>query len=203
MQSAGRLWSTGRSRGFRQSFQCFNTEYLYCRALAVETSGTKLWRNSASAFSSMLNAVMGPSCNWEAVCLFHRLFHVYSFWSDVLALMVTEGQVQNLPSLKTSSFARKLVLLQATHSRSSFRIHPTDKLTQFHYSLFPMEMTHLSPAPCWFLRKVWKPKSYLLLSWDFKYVNNTGWTQKHSLISSSYKIKTYWNIFINMGLQIH
>ena len=26
----------------------------------------------------------------------------------------------------------------------------------------------------------------------------TGWTQKHSLISSSYKIKTYWNIFINM-----
>jgi len=23
------------------------------------------------------------------------------------------------------------------------------------------------------------------------------------LISSSYKIKTYWNIFINMGLQIH
>ena len=30
----------------------------------------------------------------------------------------------------------------------------------------------------------------------------TGWTQKHSLISSSYKIKTYWNIFINMGLQI-
>ena len=23
---------------------------------------------------------------------------------------------------------------------------------------------------------------------------NTGWTQKHSLISSSYKIKTYWNI---------
>jgi len=31
----------------------------------------------------------------------------------------------------------------------------------------------------------------------------TGWTQKHSLISSSYKIKTYWNIFINMGLQIH
>jgi len=31
----------------------------------------------------------------------------------------------------------------------------------------------------------------------------TGWTQKHSLISSSYKIKTYLNIFINMGLQIH
>ena len=31
----------------------------------------------------------------------------------------------------------------------------------------------------------------------------TGWTQKHSLISSSFKIKTYWNIFINMGLQIH
>ena len=30
----------------------------------------------------------------------------------------------------------------------------------------------------------------------------TGWTQKHSLISSN-KIKTYWNIFINMGLQIH
>ena len=28
----------------------------------------------------------------------------------------------------------------------------------------------------------------------------TGWTQKHSLISSSCKIKTYWNIFINMGL---
>jgi hypothetical protein len=27
--------------------------------------------------------------------------------------------------------------------------------------------------------------------------------KKHSLISSSYKIKTYWNIFINMGLQIH
>jgi len=23
------------------------------------------------------------------------------------------------------------------------------------------------------------------------------------LISSSYKIQTYWNIFINMGLQIH
>jgi len=23
------------------------------------------------------------------------------------------------------------------------------------------------------------------------------------LISSSYKIKTYWNIFTNMGLQIH
>jgi len=23
------------------------------------------------------------------------------------------------------------------------------------------------------------------------------------LISSSYKIKTYWNIFINVGLQIH
>ena len=32
---------------------------------------------------------------------------------------------------------------------------------------------------------------------------STGWTQKHSLISSSYKIKTYWNIFINMRLQIH
>jgi len=32
---------------------------------------------------------------------------------------------------------------------------------------------------------------------------HTGWTQKHSLISSSYKIKTYWNIFNNMGLQIH
>jgi len=32
---------------------------------------------------------------------------------------------------------------------------------------------------------------------------DTGWTQKHSLISSSYKIKTYWNIFTNMGLQIH
>jgi len=29
------------------------------------------------------------------------------------------------------------------------------------------------------------------------------WTQKHSSISSSYKIKTYWNIFINMELQIH
>jgi len=26
----------------------------------------------------------------------------------------------------------------------------------------------------------------------------TGWTQKHSLISSSYKIKTSWNIFINI-----
>jgi len=31
----------------------------------------------------------------------------------------------------------------------------------------------------------------------------TGWTQKPSLISSSYKIKTYWNIFINMELQIY
>jgi hypothetical protein len=31
----------------------------------------------------------------------------------------------------------------------------------------------------------------------------TGWTQKPSLISSSYKIKTYWNAFINMGLQIN
>jgi len=31
----------------------------------------------------------------------------------------------------------------------------------------------------------------------------TGGTQKHSFISSSYEIKTYWNIFINMGLQIH
>jgi len=31
---------------------------------------------------------------------------------------------------------------------------------------------------------------------------HTGRTQKQSLISSSYKIKTYWNIFINMGLQI-
>jgi len=29
-----------------------------------------------------------------------------------------------------------------------------------------------------------------------------GWTQKHSLISSSYKIKTHWNIFINIELQI-
>ena len=34
-------------------------------------------------------------------------------------------------------------------------------------------------------------------------LQNTEWTQKHSLISSSYKIKTYWNIFINIGLQIH
>jgi hypothetical protein len=25
----------------------------------------------------------------------------------------------------------------------------------------------------------------------------TGWTQKHSLISSSYKIKTYWNMIIH------
>jgi len=32
---------------------------------------------------------------------------------------------------------------------------------------------------------------------------NTGWTQKHCLISSSYKIKTDWNIFKNMGRQIH
>ena len=31
---------------------------------------------------------------------------------------------------------------------------------------------------------------------------NTGWTQNHSLISSSYKIKTYWTILINIGLQI-
>jgi len=29
-----------------------------------------------------------------------------------------------------------------------------------------------------------------------------GWTQKHSLISCSYKIKIYWNIFVNMGQQI-
>jgi len=27
----------------------------------------------------------------------------------------------------------------------------------------------------------------------------TGWTQKHSLFSSSYKIKTYWNIFYKYG----
>jgi hypothetical protein len=27
--------------------------------------------------------------------------------------------------------------------------------------------------------------------------------KKNSLISSSYKIKTYWNNFINMGLQIY
>jgi len=32
--------------------------------------------------------------------------------------------------------------------------------------------------------------------------NYTVWTQKHSLISSSYTIKIYWNIVINMGLQI-
>jgi len=44
---------------------------------------------------------------------------------------------------------------------------------------------------------------YSLLPWYFNWGENTGWTQKHSLISSSYKIKTYWNIFINMGLQIH
>jgi len=31
----------------------------------------------------------------------------------------------------------------------------------------------------------------------------TGWTQKQFFVSSSYKIKTYWIIFINMGLQIH
>jgi len=30
-------------------------------------------------------------------------------------------------------------------------------------------------------------------------VLNTGWTQKHSLISSSYKIKSYWNIFYKYG----
>ena len=32
--------------------------------------------------------------------------------------------------------------------------------------------------------------------WQSEY---TGWTQKHSLISSSYKIKTYWNIFNKYG----
>jgi hypothetical protein len=35
----------------------------------------------------------------------------------------------------------------------------------------------------------------------FQQYTNTGWPLKHSLIPSSYKIKTYWNIFINMGLQ--
>ena len=31
----------------------------------------------------------------------------------------------------------------------------------------------------------------------------TEWTQNHSLISISYKIKNYWNSFINMRLQIY
>jgi hypothetical protein len=31
--------------------------------------------------------------------------------------------------------------------------------------------------------------------------NKTGRTQKHSLITSSYKIKTYWNIFYKYGTE--
>ena len=43
----------------------------------------------------------------------------------------------------------------------------------------------------------------LILQFQSVFIPYTGWTQKQSLISSSYKIKIYWNIFINMGLQIH
>ena len=34
---------------------------------------------------------------------------------------------------------------------------------------------------------------------DLSAPHNTEWPQKHSLISSSYKIKTYWNILTKIG----
>jgi hypothetical protein len=52
---------------------------------------------------------------------------------------------------------------------------------------------------CYMLVRNYCSQELYVISWK----HYTGWTQKHSLISSSYKIKTYWNIFINMGLQIH
>jgi len=33
---------------------------------------------------------------------------------------------------------------------------------------------------------------------DILTAENTGWTQKHSLVSSSSKIKTYWNILTKL-----
>jgi hypothetical protein len=63
---------------------------------------------------------------------------------------------------------------------------------------------------------LWTPRHSFMFRWPCisiqscklnqigaQYSQYTGWTQKYSLNASSYKIETYWNIFINMGLQIH
>ena len=52
---------------------------------------------------------------------------------------------------------------------------------------------------CYMLVRNYCSQELYVISWK----HYTGRTQKHSLISSSYKIKTYWNIFINMGPQIN
>jgi hypothetical protein len=75
--------------------------------------------------------------------------------------------------------------------------------TQFHHLCFCRSLCRL---PLGLSLNTWPTflLQFILLTWPIKFnrlirtAESTGWTQKYSLISSSYKIKTYWNILTKL-----